>query len=92
MDKEKVITNMEMMTTKASVTTETVTATFADGMTTTKTIFPQDSLRKTGCRRGWKNSLCGAASFHLGSRNGSNRAPKTLNGGYPLPLRIASTS
>ena len=91
MDTGKAITSTEMMTIKASITTETMTATFADGMVNTKAIFRRDSPRKTGCRQGWKNSLCGAGNFLRGSRNGSNRVLRTLNDGYLRRLRIART-
>jgi len=87
----RVTTNMEMMTTKARITTGTMTATFADGMTATKAIFRQDSPRKTGCPPGWKNSLCGVASFHRGSRNDSNRVLRIWNGSYLRRLLIART-
>ena len=88
---EKATTNMEMMTIKASITTGTMTATFADGMTNTKAIFRQDSPRRTGCLQGWKNSLCAVGNFRRGSRNGSSRALRIWNGAYLRPLLIART-
>lgn len=91
MEKEKATTNMGMTTIKASITTVTVTATFADGTTTTKAIFRQGWPRKTDCHRVWRNNLCGAANFRLGFRNGCNRARRIWNGVYPRRLRIART-
>ena len=91
MDTGKAITNTEMMTIRASTTTGTVTATFADGMTSTKVICLQDLRRKTDCPRGWKDSLCGVGNFRQDSRNASNRVRRTSSGGYLRPLRIAST-
>ena len=87
----KVTTNMEMMTTKARITTGTMTATFADGMTTIKAIFRRDSPRETGCPPDWKNSSCGVASFRRGSRNDSNPVLRNWNGGYLRLLLIART-
>lgn len=92
MDTGKVTTNTEMTTIRASTTTGTMTATFAGGMATIKAIFHQDSPRKTGCRQGWKNSLCDAASFRRVFRNACNRVQRIWNGGYLRPLRIARTS
>jgi len=88
---EKVTTSMEMMTIKASITTGTMTATFADGMTATKAIFRQDLPRETGCRQGWKDNLCGVASFRRGSRSDSNHVPRSWNVGYLRRLLIART-
>jgi hypothetical protein len=82
---------MEMMTTKASITTGTMTATFADGMTATKAIFRQDWPRKTACLPGWKNNLCGVASFRRGFKNDSNRVLRIWNGSYLRRLLIART-